>query len=727
MVGYRSGRASFTSMYCTYVGAFAGYSNATSTDNTGVGAQCLFAASGSSNTAIGSGAGSSAINANCSTIVGFQAGSAAGGTYNTLIGALTAPAVSGNGNTIVGAGIGNVLVYGNCNIMVGVGADTYNSSTSYSISMGSVNVSTCDHSISVGENITSKRPYSTLLGYNITSDADNSLLLGNSINIASLTYFKDPLNAVFVDFVLQDGASKFGMNNINYANTLVTPVGTSNINASFGVITSNVYNSETAPPMGTVSPSTFDFRSNLPSGYAGYAFISGLAIPVMTDNDVTTAAYQGYSAVPGFLKSSPILTIASNIPTISDVLTTQLYNVSYSNVTESNSNIVANIVSMNASNISLTAPIYYVKQANSPLVSVSSVTSTVTSLQGGVTVDISSYVSLSTNAVSVSYSNIDYIVTNSNLPVYGQIVSQSGSYAYTYTPYLEAAMASYDTFTIIPVENIVDANNNIYGVTGPDASSNAVVVTIAKAQSLVTTSNIIFTATSNQHILTAADILLTPSPSNAASINIRITSMDPAMTITYSGATYTASNITTMVNESIDSWPSSAFTSNIAASAAAAAHISAINLTTTSNAFANISSNIAVTSNASTNPTTFQAVYVPSTQMYSYYWNAASNANFSNIWTGFSNLVYGWETVNASNRTITSNIDVFSNGAYGLIGGAYSNVFAMESNLQLFVGDLTTTTSNYSSASNYISASNIAISSLNSTSTTTATLNPVWA
>ena len=238
MAGYRSGRSLFRGNENTYFGAFAGYSNSLGDGNCYIGYRAGYETTGSNNVSIG-----------------YNVGSDLSGNENVIIGANTLTKYATSGTVALGYNIGNTFETGNCNVFIGYGVDTYNSSASYSIAIGSLDVKTYSTSIVIGNNLRTSALTSVLIGRGIDSDSDNSVSIGNDINIESVYVFSDRLNYLFP--VDQSKSYTFFDLQETYTDTIYNGV-TSNQSAIFSKNTSNLYNSGNNRISGDIN--LFDFN-----------------------------------------------------------------------------------------------------------------------------------------------------------------------------------------------------------------------------------------------------------------------------------------------------------------------------------------------------------------------------------------------------------------------------------------------------------------------------------
>jgi hypothetical protein len=142
-----------------YVGASAGYTNTAGIDNTFVGGYAGYKATGSYNTALGSGALS-------------LTNGGASGSNNTAIGytALAANTSSVN-NTAVGSGAGGNVTIGQNNVFIGQGAGN----TTTAIVSGSQNIHVGVATIASAQNV----DYEAVIGFNLTGKGANTGYIGN--------------------------------------------------------------------------------------------------------------------------------------------------------------------------------------------------------------------------------------------------------------------------------------------------------------------------------------------------------------------------------------------------------------------------------------------------------------------------------------------------------------------------------------------------------------------
>jgi hypothetical protein len=142
-----------------YIGASAGYFNTAGIDNTYVGGYAGYKATGSYNTALGSGALS-------------VSNGGATGSYNTAVGYQTLYAnTSSTNNTCIGSLAGGNVTIGNNNVFVGSGAGN----TTTAIVSGSQNIHIGVSTIASSQTV----DYEAILGFNLTGKGANTAYIGN--------------------------------------------------------------------------------------------------------------------------------------------------------------------------------------------------------------------------------------------------------------------------------------------------------------------------------------------------------------------------------------------------------------------------------------------------------------------------------------------------------------------------------------------------------------------
>lgn len=617
-MGHQSGRAAFQNNYGCYFGAYSGYSNSlgdgnclfgfksgynltSGSYNVGIGPFTLFDASdGSCNIAIGPFAGSSMTASTGSVIIGKNAsansthgefnvvigtdsGLCNNGDNNVLLGARVAsnsslsssvvigvdaaPNIDGVGSVIIGTAIAKSIRNGSSNVLLGTGADGYRATVNSAIAIGTNKTFTSTNSISIGDDIVNERTSSILMGYGLTSDANNSVIMGNDINIQSVIYWKDPLNYSLIETVRADAITKLGVSNITYGvsnQILQSPLGEIYDNAVVGLITSNVYNSVTAPRSLRTSPASYDLRAAVSP--SNYLIVQGRTYPIRTDTDATSN-----------------INIQNKVDTNMNDLFAALSNqiaVSLSNYVSSHSLAVPVSISPSLSNASAGTvvnilnfggtsthiPISFPKQAAVPH-------ATFTTSNAIYTDPI---LSLSPSSLSITLPTVFtdpavgvHNIPNSTLkysvitpPKFGKLNAARFSNVdnIQYTPYVEAAFAATDSFEIRPVLEIVDSNQNIFGC----PSSNDVTITIEMpTDPIIYTASNLTTVNKARTYLTSNILRTIPTPI-PSSTPLRILSMTNNLNlVTATSGTYTSTVVSEMVTEQVHLYPDSQYFSYV--------------------------------------------------------------------------------------------------------------------------------------------------------------------
>ncbi len=610
MVGFRSGRGAYQGSENTYVGSYAGHSNSYGSANCfigfksgeqlqlgdfniAIGAYALqMSAFGSSNIAIGPYAGASSTSGSGNVLIGNQAayynkqgrnsvviGTSAGmcneGAENVIlgystaantklqqsviIGAYAAPYLQdGDGSVVIGHGAGKIIRSGTCNILIGPSADTLAESATHAIAIGAQNTYSSSYSISIGQNIENQRSSSVLLGFQLQSDADRSILVGNDINIQSVIFFKDPLNYVFKEAVKEDGYNKVGVSSIEYgySNSWLTDFqGNPLLQATVSKPLTFISNSTTLKPNNQISPSTYDFRSNL--GTRSYAYFQGSSLFLRNNADLSNV-FQS-SDVLGNIESG------SNVsPTITSFAVPWSNYVHMHNcnipVSYQRNDVVTNLLAIDTS--SAQYPLTVAKRIQRPMAPFSSCNIYHPKA-------ILSQISSSTPAIPLqqfSLSNISYETTDGIAPKYGApsfVVTQppqhgtlnkriySSNDTIYYTPNPLSAFSTNDTFLLRPIHQV----SSLHGIPSAQDYEIPILVSMSNhpSQRIIYTPNDVLLPFHDEYTLSPTFFLAQPplSPSTP----LRVTSLDENIEVSFAGISYTSQQVAIMQTEQIDQYP----------------------------------------------------------------------------------------------------------------------------------------------------------------------------
>ena len=312
MGGYSAGRAAFLGDENTYFGAYAGYSNAMGSGNSLFGYRSgANLQNGDLNVAIGAYSFEGATFAYSNVIIGpFAARNQQSQTTNNviigthvatnaevsdsvIIGANAAQNIIGEGLVVIGASSANSSFIGNSNILIGKGANLFSDSNAFAISIGNLNTLTYTNSVSIGIYITNERENSVLIGNTLTSDAPQSVIIGNSISLQSVIFFKDSLYNAYQSIASADGSNILKINNIQYSDTLISPLCNIYVNATAGIITSNIVNSISHPQNNVTGPYSikgqlpYNLLQNIANYNSNYAYANGTVYSIQTINDTS--------------------------------------------------------------------------------------------------------------------------------------------------------------------------------------------------------------------------------------------------------------------------------------------------------------------------------------------------------------------------------------------------------------------------------------------------------
>jgi hypothetical protein len=563
MAGYRSGRSAFLGNENTYFGAFSGYSNARGSGNcfvgyksgeelqggdynVAIGAYSMrMSQRGSCNVAIGPFAGAESSQSSTENVlIGTRVSEFGSANESVVIGAFAAQHMSGKGSVVIGHRTGRSLVSGDGNVLVGKGADTYTSSNSMGIAIGSVDTITSSSAISIGNSILNTREKSILVGFDLSSDADNSVVVGSSNTIQSVIFFKDPMSAALVDSVLVDGQSKLGMTSIDYANTLISPCNVVYPYAFAAPFASNLVNSFTNPMRGRTGPTTYDLRTFVPA----HAIYHG-ASTVIRELPSTAIRFHPSN---NLLSTSPgvALTYKPAELTLQDVWYRSLCNVQVTASTPTTLNIV------NVQTLSNVMPFSWVFDAATPKQHTT---------ECNVFVPFASTVTLSNIDWSLTYDSgvqlpnrtVQHIVTQNpslgylDQAVYGETPAPS------YTLHPENLFATTDTFKMLPTIYVEDQEHTVHGM----PASNATTIHIHRQPM----GHTIYPATSihfpGAYTSDPDDLVsFPPLPQNEL---LRFTQLDPYMKLVYGSAFYTSADVHLMAEKQLWDYPTSRYPSLI--------------------------------------------------------------------------------------------------------------------------------------------------------------------
>ena len=607
-VGFQAMRAAFTSSECVMIGAYAGYSNALGTGITAVGYRsCEFMEDGAysvavgayslqnssftSNTvAIGPFAGKTAAAENAvligtnvasdatsivgSVIVGESAGSHHEGSNTVIIGARTARNVQGDDSVIIGADAltgGGLDIIANSTIaigsnvapslrssensvLIGPGADSFRSSLTLGIAIGTVETTTNDKSISIGGNIENARISSVLIGNQLSSDADNSVLLGKGITVSSVIFFKNPLVFPYVKAVARDAYNKIGASNINYTNILKSPDGIDTyLVASAGYLTTPIANSSSIFMDLLPNPITsYDLRTHAPN--LNYALVNGATFLITNtpanpsaSNIWATTSDSSLSAFTLGLSSSSITTFADAYQEDHSFTITQLPTTTTVNIT-------------NFDKSSIVVPVFAPKRA---------IYAKATSEQAQVPIPITSINTPMT--LSPSFSNpsasfaIEQImptnISKCNIvfepvlqPTYGMLSNVASRFP-TYTMPIESVFATTDAFQVRPVQVMKETYTETQHSLKHFDASNIYSVSVSDSRlflpNALPASNIINLST---NVITYG-----PVPTSVPSgeqLCVRLTEIPQASQwVTAENTVYSSNDVLTMITSNIDAYP----------------------------------------------------------------------------------------------------------------------------------------------------------------------------
>jgi len=647
MGGYSSGRAAFLGNENTYFGAYSGYSNSIGSANSLFGYRSgANLTAGNLNVAIGAYSLENAQNAFSNVIIGPFAGrnqtlssinnvligtnvaTNAEVSDSVIIGTSAAQNVIGKGLVIIGNNGANsanaAAMHGNCNILIGSGANLFSDTNiyglpnSFGISIGNLNTLTYTNSVSIGINITNERENSVLLGNTLSSDSPQSVVIGNNISLQSVVFFKDALYYGYTTIAQQDGSNIFQITNINYTNTLISPItGIPYKNATANIINSNVINSITHPQLNTCGPFPtknnaihlpYDLIQNIANFNSNYAYSIGLVNPIrnVTDLAQSTANILNTNTITTLFNTNSACNIFYTTPSATNYQLSNFYYIHEfdpyiqfipftSNIlitTPSNvltnapaqtitvacnlpfTPLIANITQLNPA--TLTAPIYIPKTVSPPVLN----TNNANQNTNQNTITINTYKSLLNSPIQVfstplstwQYtvnSNFGLIAPNaptcnilytvSKLPKYGTLNNTIYNDIYsvqniTYTPFTEYAQNTSDSFEITPIFSITDYSNCNYGL--QSTSAIPFNITFNPATREVSPANLISFENNTLKTLSIKDIILNSVPAFDSTITyINVTSLDTNTILLSNQIQFTSNDIQIMNNKNTGAYP----------------------------------------------------------------------------------------------------------------------------------------------------------------------------
>jgi len=539
-IGYRSGRALFNGDKNTFSGAFAGYSNQQGSGNAFIGYSAGFANQGNRN-----------------TVVGANAGTFLEGDTNVIVGSESALYLQGDASVVIGTKTALNLLYGSSNIFLGSGANSFFTSNTHSICIGTKNAKAMSYGIVLGEDIETRRQGTISLGFNIQSDADNSILMGNDLNINSVINFNNTLQFNLRNIALEDGFLKFGICNIQYTNFLqlssnVVPFTV----AQSGAITSNLLSSTNNRLHGTLSPASYDLRSVMPN----YALFNGKSVVLSSNLSIGTVLF-ATTDVLKLVSSNVGLNVSSVLSGGSITYTSALQYHDYNSTLSYSSSAIMNILKYAQQNG--TFPIHILKNVAAPFwssLSVSGGNSNLLLDAGNVIQNRNIGSSLHYSNVHVTFANAGLSSNNTHLvanvtspPRYGVIepvfFHPSNVQSLTYTPYIQQAFQKADSFVIKPSLNIVDGNNKAHSCSS--TCNIEIHILLSSNQQLQTA---LYAFSNMESVLSIQNFFQIPN-SIDSNAQIQITSLPSNTFIEYNNIVYSSNDVITMVNERIIDYP----------------------------------------------------------------------------------------------------------------------------------------------------------------------------
>lgn len=290
--GYRAGRGNQRGNYNTFIGNLAGLNNQSGGYNVFVGNQSgANNTEGTDNTFVGSHVGLSNASGAQNTFVGKDAALRnSTGNRNTIVGAYSASNMTiGANNTILGYETAPLLGEGSNNVFIGPGADVVSSIVGNSIVISSINAKSGEQSIVIGNENYNSRNETLSIGFNILTDAKNTLMIGRHLNLESGKLFTDPLSSIYQDSVLEEGAIRFGISNIDYESHIRENY------TELGLPTSNVLDSTNMPFIPTPnSNQSWDLTNVFPKSL----FICGRTIAFSNPAILYSGAYSNITSNP---------------------------------------------------------------------------------------------------------------------------------------------------------------------------------------------------------------------------------------------------------------------------------------------------------------------------------------------------------------------------------------------------------------------------------------------
>lgn len=613
MGGYSAGRSAFLGNENTYFGAFAGYSNSRGSGNSlfgyRSGANLKF---GDLNVAIGAYSLESATYAYSNVVIGPFAGKNQSGnsTNNVLIGTDVATNsktkdsviigtsagknLIGSGLVVIGSEAANstTLIHGNCNILIGTGANLFSDSNNFGIAIGNLNTLTYTNSVSIGININNESQNSVIIGNTLTSDAPQSVVIGNEITLQSVKFYKDPLYYSYKDIALTDASNIFSITTIDYTDTLISPLGEIYQNATATIISSNQINSITNRQLNTIGPPRvrnqlpYNLIQNASNLNSNYAYAQSSFFSIKNTSDTSNLLYFNPQNI-----YTDALYITSNAPTPPYQLS-NYYHIHQlnpfiqfigetSNVTYTRSNVLTGVISTYVAQCNLpvhpvivnftqlnpptlTSPIYIAKTVTPAIYNYRGQTITVptsplftTDIQFNTTQVNWNFTVNSNLGITIPDCNIVYTV--SKLPKYGKlnntIYTIDTVQSIVYSPFTEYAHNTADSFEIMPIFSINDAESCNYGL----QASNGITFNIQFAPyNEIYQANQITFETHTVKTLSLNDIILDSIPLyNSNTMYINVTYIDPGSIITSNQIEFTDSDIAVMTEKNISQYPNS--------------------------------------------------------------------------------------------------------------------------------------------------------------------------
>lgn len=607
MGGYSAGRSAFLGNENTYFGAYAGYSNSRGSGNSllgyrsganlkfgdlnvAIGAFSLESATYAySNVAIGPFAGKNQSgNSVNNVLIGTDVATNSQTKNSVIIGTSAGKNLIGSGLVIIGSDAANssTIIHGNCNILIGTGANLFNDSNNFAIAIGNLNTLTYTNSVSIGININNESQNSVIIGNTLTSDAPQSVVIGNDISLQSVKFFKDPLYYSYRSIASTDASNIFNITNIDYTDTLISPLGEIYQNATATIISSNVVNSITNRQLNTIGPprirnqlpyNLIQTASNYNSNYA-YAHSTFYSIRNIADTsniiDITNKFHTDAIYINSNLPNPPFQ--LSNYYYIHELnpfirFVGETSNVTYSSnnrIISFNCNLPLNPVIVNFTQLNpptLISPVYIAKTITPPIfnfrgLNINQPTSLLKSPEIPINTQINNWNYTVNSNLGINIPDCNVVYTLSKLPKYGKlnntIYNINTIQSIIYTPFPEYAHNTSDSFEIMPVFSINDYNASNYGL----QASNGVVFNIAftPSQYEIYQANQITFETGTLKTLSLNDILLDAIPLfNSNTMYFNVTYLDTNTTILSNQVEFTSSDIAQMNSKNIAAYPAS--------------------------------------------------------------------------------------------------------------------------------------------------------------------------